>query len=289
MDDDDIYFGDGDGDGDGSIGGSGDGDSIDGSDDVTSDGDLESVKDDELYMKKKVKKTHNDKDVEGGGGKGNRKKKLQYPFFQSMADHTSDIFWKEIMIKCAYNKFPRGIIYFDNKISLKCSNNKLSSVHLFSDPKEASAQFINICQKKNILSTTDCDTRMTFTNKFCEKTVGCYEKGFKDVNTKRGKKHLIGDYVINNYSHLSPTQTICLYNNLVNILMVTRELSQEHVVFSDKEIKEIKGIEVQSNGSVIIHPNYVTKQVEKPTQQKTMTSIWKRYVEKTTKKKIKIT
>ena len=220
-------------------------------------------------MSSNTKKKKNDKSI------------VVYPYFLEMAKHTSDVFWNDLLTNCAYNKFPRGILYLhdSNSISIK-KNNKIIYTNInTTDSKQACQQIIELCQKyKNILSTHDCDDRNEISTKTLQKTVTSYET-FKKISTKRGKKHIIEEYVIkylNEHPHISMERGIYIYNRLISILIDNKIISTDNIIYKDQEIVEITGVKISDDGNVIIDEKYEKKNYEKNENSKTLYEMWKK-------------
>ncbi len=215
--------------------------------------------------------------------KKTKKSVVLYPFFLQVKNETSDEFWKQILDNCACNKFPRGLLYDsnNNNISIK-KNNKIILFSLDSNPATACDQFINICKKyKNLLSTTDSQNRNLVKDKTQETTSINYKNQFKNIKTKRGRKHFLELFVLNlckNNTNISEEKAKHLYEQLVHFIIDNKIIPTENVIYKNYQIEHIKGITIDTNGD-ITHVEGQIDFIEKIETFKTLPSIWKKLAE----------
>lgn len=162
--------------------------------------------------------------------------------FEECAKLTTDPFWKDVLTKCSYNKFPSGFMYKEGCLTHR-RGKRISKIYLPSTPEEAlETTTLFFREKDHICSDQDRDKEEEY---LAENVLPL--PPIEDWSQLKKKKKLL-EVVLNEYirgviknNGLGAGEKDQL-TTILNIALIQGYFNDETVSVSENRISEIKGL-----------------------------------------------
>lgn len=186
-----------------------------------------------------------------------RNTEIEHKIFLECSEVTEDKFWKDILLKAAYGKFPRSFTYINGFLYYKCSNsNNKKKVELPDSPIEGSLVAMQFFKEHGGIYSEDDDVKiMKYNNMIKEQEMN------RIVEWKDIKKIKVRDMLILNYiEKISKEYDFDDFKKkeletTINIGFILRYFDTKDVMFNDGAVTGINGlIYDKKEGNFIIDP-----------------------------------
>ena len=214
---------------------------------------------------------------------------LLYPCILKCCDYIKDDFWKTIFENMSYGKCP-GCIYISNN-TVYSSNKKKSFSFIIDEkkhPKDLFLELRDIIMKNTALcSSADTKLKKDKISEDEEKDKITSSTTWTEIRRKNTKEIIIIRFVLRMKSKYKLTwdATKDLYS-LINIGLLSKTQTSKDIIFKDKRIQTIEGIEYNGNGNFInkFSTNIIDDEKEdKEENDKYLYYYWYKYVSSVSK------
>jgi len=201
-----------------------------------------------------------------------------FKIFAEAAEYVSDTFWKETLMSCAYNRFPKGA-RFDPKTStisirVQIGNKPSSDTTIIStNPEQACSEVIELFKEKlTVYSPFDLKIKEAEVEKLQNEYMESINCEWKKLKPRSVKDTMIEMYVAELGNKYSFTQKESKY--VMSTLLLAfqfKALIPDDVVYEDCKIQTIKGFafDPEKRECVLSRTvSYSTKKEKKQQSQK---------------------
>ncbi len=161
---------------------------------------------------------------------------------EQAAQYTLDQYWKDMLVACSNNKFPKGVRYDAIKNKLYVRGEKMEVFTLPSDSKRAFTLMMSIFREhlKLVSPTETIQLKEAMTEK-----LQLDDLEWKSVSRTKSMKELLVSGFVDKLSlkyDLSMKECKHLFS-LINLAFQFKKISADDVTFTDGEIVDIDGVE----------------------------------------------
>ncbi len=171
-----------------------------------------------------------------------------YQKFEEYVDNMKDPFWADIFKQCSYGKFPRGITYRNNVLSIK-KGTKIISEELSNDVNTGIDQCLEFFKEHGCLrSDLDIKNEKEQISHCGINNKRLSELNWKSIKNKSMRNKLITEYIckISKERNLNKKQKLDL-KTMINLGFILKLFSPDHVIFEHGNIIEIRGLKWDYN------------------------------------------
>ncbi len=172
-------------------------------------------------------------------GKKFKQPKMQYEIFCKAADYVTDPYWKELLMKAAYGKFPQKFKYIHPKLIFRYKD-KLWDVEITDDAPVVANIFVQfILEHSTLRSELDIEKEL----KHRDEVLELHYRSWKDIKHKKIKKALLSQYIdtLKRQYNLAKTDMDSL-KTLVNVGFLFNYFNNETVIYTNGKIMKIVGL-----------------------------------------------
>lgn len=195
------------------------------------------------------------KDINKRRGK---RKDIKHIIFKKISDISDENFWKELLLECAYGKFPKGFDYKDGELIYR----RGIKLAISPDPAEVLVQtkdFFKI--HGGIKSPRDLEIERLEEEQYRQNALTIDSVKWKDIRSLKMRENILMHYV--KKLHHDPKHQRILYDKIKNSFTIGT-LSNKDVLFQNGEIKTIYGVIYDENkNNYIIDPRREPKKIKK--------------------------
>lgn len=185
-------------------------------------------------------------------GRVKKSETVVHPEIEACVPYTDDLFWRDILRRCARRKFPRGFMYTENH--LRHSQNNISIV-LPDDPDAKAQTMIYFFQENGKLySKRDQEQRRLTDEEQLVSQLATNSTSWKCVSYSKNRRAThVKDYVERKYQHLPRNIKDELYTQ-IETGFETKYITKNHVVFENGQILHIDGVEADETRIYFTRP-----------------------------------
>lgn len=200
------------------------------------------------------------------------KRSAIHPIFEECSKISQDEFWRDILAKCSYNKFPSGFMFKDGYLTHR-RGKRITKVYLSEDPEEAVQQIMTFFKEKDHICS-DKDKEREEEDIFQESEP---LPEISDWNMLKKKKKLL-EIVLDEFIRerikergLGKREKDQL-TTVINIAMIQGYFSNETVIMEKNCIETIVGLDYDEDSGLFTLPTCERKiKVSKSTSRRTET------------------
>ncbi len=207
-----------------------------------------------------------------------------HSIFKECQKYTLDSFWKDLLERCSLNKFPRGARYdgHSNTLIIQSSikGRKPDIIDIPTDPEDAYYIIINIFKKRlGLYSSLDLQIRDDEIKENESENIIDLDCEWKKLKPNFVRAEIMNKYVekLTKRHNLNLSQSKKLYR-LIEIGFQLKTLEHEDVVYENREIQNIKGLEFHDNKFIIKNKARFVSKTEKTIPSKKFNQSVERYM-----------